>query len=331
MGATQVVNGIVCVYEAKRVMVCNVYTGEITWLPSISCDDSDFDSYSNSKSNYNSSYTTVSGYYFGYDPVNGVYKLLGISSSVFSFRGDLSVRKRAHIITLSPSSTASTSSSSWRKLHTAHIEPLTFPQESFLFNGLLYWVVDGGLGNQQRGLICLDLNTEEFHFIKPPQEPIFSGDYCSRWRIARFMERLAVLVPGKEDPPESLVIYTLDNNNYEDGSSVSSSWTRHTIPFPPGFGGSDRFDILPVGNLPTGQILLNKICLSRNSNSHCKPHYTPVYSYDHRTNKFEKFVAGDLSFNPFVTFHYFPCSISYTLEENSVPLDVLFRSARVER
>ncbi|KAL3520953.1 hypothetical protein ACH5RR_019102 [Cinchona calisaya] len=196
IGATKVVNGLVCVYEAKRVMVCNVYTGEIMWLPSIDSDS-------------NSNSTTLNDYYFGYDPVNGVYKLIRVSSSEFRFRGDFSIRKRADIITLSPSSTPS----SWRNLDMGHHEPRTFPDESFLFNGVLYWVMHEGLG-EQCGLLCLDLNTEEFHFIRPPQQPFFSSANGSPWRIARFMERLALLVPESQTAPALVYIYPLMPRTY---------------------------------------------------------------------------------------------------------------------
>ena len=112
----------------------------------------------------------------------------------------------------------------------------------------------------------------------PLQEAMFCRSRYA-WNIARTRGRLALFVPGMENPPESLFIYTPDS--YEDGGV--SSWTRHAIPYPAGFDGSSIFGIFPVGNLPIGHLLFINTELSQQDSS-CS---IKVYSYDHHSEKFQ--------------------------------------------
>lgn len=282
-GVTKVVNGLVCAYGSSGAMVCSVGTREIMWLPEIS-------------GFYNSVYED---YYFGYHPGSGVYKLLKLSKS--------NSEQEAHILTLG-------FDSSWRKLAIGlDGSSDRLPANSFLCNGVLYWVMHGLV--ERLGLISFDLNTEKFQFIEPPKHPIFSSRQC-RWRPAKFRGRLALLVDGfwNNAAAEWFSVYTLENGN----DRGSSSWDRHAIPIPPEFQGADSSCPLLVGNLPTGQILL--------TNMHFWLHrhdLIPIYSYDDQRNKFERFIVGSI---PWETIRAlgFTFSLSYIAHEDDVSLAALF-------
>ncbi|XP_027111151.1 F-box only protein 8-like [Coffea arabica] len=283
-GVTKVVNGLVCAYGSIGAMVCSVGTREIVWLPEIS-------------GFRNSAYED---YYFGYHPGNEVYKLLKISKS--------NSKQEAHILTLGRDS-------SWRKLAIGlDGSSERLPADSFLCNGVLYWVMHGLV--ERLGLISFDLKTEKFQFIEPPKHPIFSSRQ-SWWIPTKFRGRLALLVYGfwKNAEAECFSIYTLENCD----DRGSSSWDRHAIPTPPEFRGAGRFCAQLVGNLPTGQILLTDMHIWK----HCDD-FIPIYSYDDQRNEFEKFIVGSI---PQETIRAlgFTFRLSYMAQENVVSLAVLFR------
>lgn len=281
-GVTKVVNGLVCAYGSNGAMVCNICTRETVWLPEI-CG------FPNS---------TYEDYYLGYHPDNGLYKLLKISKSNFE--------QEAHVLTLG-------CDSSWRKLAIGLDGSDRFPAKSFLCNGVLYWALYGLV--ERLGLNSFDLKTEKFQFIGPPNEPIFSHrDY--RWTLAQFRGQLALLLHrfSKLVPDEGFVIRTLDNFDDQGGSS----WSKHVLPCPPGIQGAARLSMAPIGNLPTGQILLTDGRYWKDSNS-----FIPVYSYNDQEDKFERFIVGSVPREAIRTLRL-TFKISYFAEQNTVSLAVLF-------
>ncbi|KAL3533706.1 hypothetical protein ACH5RR_007227 [Cinchona calisaya] len=295
-GVTQVVNGLACVYEDERVLVCNVCTGEIMRLPE--------------------PLSMCRNYFFGYDSVDGIYKLLRLTrfpavrataaahyrraaataddylkepndhpraaaAAAYHRRAAADFLRKAadygleaEILTLGRDST-------WRKLAVPiGYTFIKFDTESLSINGVLYWV--NKLLGPSAGLISFNLKQEKFQLVKPPQEDMSLLLKSPNLKLAQFRGCVALSCIVAE-PECHFVLYVLE----EDEGNL---WSKHIIPLPPGFGGFASIGNIPVGNLPTGQLLLVNTrakVLAEGSSS-----FTPVYAYDHEKDKFERFVIG---------------------------------------
>ncbi|KAL3533708.1 hypothetical protein ACH5RR_007229 [Cinchona calisaya] len=295
-GVTQVVNGLACVYEDERVFVCNVRTGEITRLPD--------------------PLSICTKYYFGYDSVGGIYKLLRLNrfpavratmaahyrqaaakadyylkeandhpraaaAAAYHLRAAADFLRKAADYGLEVEILTLGHYSSWRKLAVPIGDAFVkFDTESLSVNGVLYWVNE--LLGPSAGLISFNLKQEKFQLVKPPQEDLWLLLKSPNLKLAQFRGRVA-LSCIVADPECHFVLYVLEDDE-------GNLWSKHVIPFPPGFGGFASIGTIPIGNLPTGQLLLANTrakVLARDSSS-----FTPVYAYDHEKDEFERFVVG---------------------------------------
>lgn len=285
IGITKVVRGLVCAYSANRVMVCNICTGQSMWLPDSSLSGS----------------STMSelSYHFGYDPVKRVYKLLKVSVTKVEFV----IAKKAQILTLGRDS-------SWRNLDMCYGQLSGLGADSYLCKGALYWVPSG------IDMVSFNLNTEKAQFIRLPPSPAFTSSRC--WFVSQFKGRPVVglaRVNGDKGKGEGLILYAL---NYHVGNDGLSYWSKYAMSYPPGV-----VNLIPVGNLPTGHILLvDSLALDCESLDSC----LPVYACDpHKeNNNFERFVIGYIPRLAVSSFHSFRISYIDLKEENIETLDVLF-------
>lgn len=271
-GVTQVVNGLICFYDRIRVFVSNICTGQVRELPN----------------NGFQANVTVIKYFLGFDPVDSVYKLLKISTfyeGLFSYR-------RGEIITLGRDP-------SWRDLDAVYAPLNSSDTQSFLVNGVLYWMYGrDSLDDCRYFLLSFDLHEEKFHRVKlPTVEPgLLLTQFRGRFALSAF------------DHCIGLSLYSLEDE-------FGNSWTEHRIKLPEELRSKHAAHSFPVGNLPSGQILL--------AIPSDKP-FTPVYSYDHNSNKFERFVVGN--FPPSLDLrNRAHCAASIScLVENDATFDVLF-------
>ncbi|KAL3533711.1 hypothetical protein ACH5RR_007232 [Cinchona calisaya] len=318
-GVTQVVNGLACVYEDESALVCNVCTGEIMRLPD--------------------TLSICRNYFFGYDSVDGIYKLLRLTrfpavraTAAAHYRraeataddylkaadnhpraateaayhrqaADDFLDKAAdyglevEILTLGQDS-------SWRELAVPFgVGLLKFDTESLSINGVLYWV--NKLLGQSAGLISFNLKQEKFQLVKPPQEELSMLLKSPNLKLAQFRGRVA-LSCIVADPECQFVLYVLEDNK-------GNLWSKHVIPFPPGFGGFASIGTIPVGNLPTGQLLLANTRAKVLAQGSCS--FALVYAYDHKKDEFERFVVG--KFPESMDLTGFRVSISCLVENNA--------------
>lgn len=268
-GITQLINGLACVYDNNCLTVWNIFTGEKMKLqdPVLPHQPS-----------------SISTYYFGYDPASRVYKLLRlITTDHFMFFH----RIEAEILTLGPRDINDSSSSSWRVLEDKVLTELQIfrilPSKGFAVDGVLYWMMSSPF--ELVSLISFDLNKEKFRRVKFPTDTSFPS-WAGEWKLAQSMGRLALWLPPIGDYDGSMdkcfSLFILQNDDGDGGDT----WTKHSIPLPSEFKVFAKYTIA-AGNLPTGQLLLlNPMVVAGNS--------TPVYSYDHHKSKLDKFVVGVL-------------------------------------
>lgn len=324
-GVTQVVNGLACFYVGNRVFACNVCSGEFMRLPDSNIRE-DAIQYS---------------YYLGFDPVNKVYKLLkwsliinkinpsrvaerAFDSRASSLSGNKFIfpnwespdySRECEVLTLGRDS-------SWRKLHDvvgpSVLMPFMFEAQSFLAGRFLYWLyAKAGVGHEAQGILfSFDLNKEKFIPVKGPKqiEPDYHLLSLVSRRFAQFKGRLATLctiaIPGFDN---CFFIDTLDDETGEE-------WTKHIIQWPSELGNGRN--LVPVGNLPTGQILFANVPERSNDEEDA---FTPIYSYDHQTNKVQRFVVGQFPRSLNLKDRMAIAVSASCMVEKIDPLDDLFR------
>ncbi|CAI9091264.1 OLC1v1026239C1 [Oldenlandia corymbosa var. corymbosa] len=297
-GLTTVVNGLVCVFETTRLLVCNIWTGETMQLPDVG--------YRENRCGF-----VGSKYYLGYDDDTRVYKLLNLSELYQSIVVPLDQFRSPYfkldfeILTLGHDS-------SWRRHPGVAGGPLVnmgsfFTEVPLLIKGVLYWMMSGQLNNC---LISFYLNKEEFQLIQAPlNDPSMIWEHI--WTFAQIGGRPALYQFRENvDYGRHLFFYLLDDD----------SWSSHSIPFPPEFVDLDY--LTSIGNLPTGQTLfIKENCLNDLLGSS-----TTIYSYDHQSKEFGKLFVGKichLKRNSRVAKTYLRRTIVTCLQEGSIaPLDV---------
>ncbi|CAI9087847.1 OLC1v1022031C3 [Oldenlandia corymbosa var. corymbosa] len=281
---TEVIHGLVCFYNRDSLFVCNIFTKEVKPLP-----------YCNNAIKY----------FFGYDAVNGVYKLL-----CFNLHS-------AQVLTLGIGSDYV-----WKM-----VDDFDFPRKgtflraklmpearSFCFDGVMYWLVVKGISRWKSRcfLVSFDLNEKNFRYIKVP--PGSTSQHLHSQCFVTFRGKLALSTPTRMGG------YKLSLNVLEDAEN--HVWTKHSVPLPEELDdkcASCRI-IIPVGNLPDGRMLL--------VNPQIKEEFaTAIYSYDHQSCKFERFRVGKFPFIDLVDVSESSANISCA-PENLAALDVLFSGAK---
>ncbi|CAI9087247.1 OLC1v1021274C1 [Oldenlandia corymbosa var. corymbosa] len=143
MRRTEVVNGLMCYYSFNQAFLYNIATRERLRLPRIPCIDE--------RGHYR--------YYFGFDPVNKLYKLLRIGYQC---------NWRCKILTIGKDKSWRTIYR-WRRSKNNPLMEVT--GRGICFNGVLYWMVSTN-GQHDQNLIAFDLAQEKFQVIPtPPGEP----------------------------------------------------------------------------------------------------------------------------------------------------------------
>ncbi|CAI9101709.1 OLC1v1039101C1 [Oldenlandia corymbosa var. corymbosa] len=282
---TEVVNGLICVRESNlRLRIYNLCTGQGMRLPDpLSCTSN-----------------RLIKFYLGYDPRIKVYKLLQLV-----FTNQLT----ALVMTLRPSN----SLSEWRKLDNdgcgLSVRPApagvnSLSEGSVLADGFLWWLC------RNYYLLSFDLNNEKFELVKVPAD--VRSTFHSRIVFIQSMGRPAiwVIISG------CFVLFVFENDN---------TWSKHCVPFPQELGRVEW--IVDAGNLPTGEILLMNVefryedflpsseilpmdveLMMGEPSLRYKDYKTPVYAYNHRTNKFDRFLVGKLYKNESLYYQRGPCS-----------------------
>ncbi|ESQ46166.1 hypothetical protein EUTSA_v10000505mg, partial [Eutrema salsugineum] len=115
--------------------------------------------------------------FLGYDPIDGVYKLLCMTT------GKKAVAKEIQVLTLGKET-------SWRKIETcAFVHSPHFPQiciDGVLYYGAYYWE-----GRKERGVVSFDVRSESFHLVKAPK-----GIGMKFTKMTRFNGKLALMYTG---------------------------------------------------------------------------------------------------------------------------------------
>ncbi|CAI9111930.1 OLC1v1012277C1 [Oldenlandia corymbosa var. corymbosa] len=257
---TEVINGIVCVYEPDsglsfRCTIYNVSTGQGMRVP-----DPTLHSY----------FDRLKSFHLGYDATSKMYKLLR-----FVYTNQL----QAEIMTLRPSNMLSI----WRKLDTdtCGISDFVAADVSSLRDGLqsgdgfLWWLT------KREYLISFDLSNEKFKWVQLPED--VRGAFRSDVFSTQSMGRPAIWVIPDADDSRYFVLFVFEN-------CESNTWSKHFVQFPEELGPVNYW-ICNVGNLPTGEILL------MNTREKYQDYSKPVYSYDHHTRKFDRYSVGKLPDN----------------------------------
>ncbi|CAI9103624.1 OLC1v1002144C1 [Oldenlandia corymbosa var. corymbosa] len=275
---TNVVNGLTCVCEgnpqAQRWTLHNICTGQKMSLPAPPPMNP----------------LTLSTCHLGYDPGSKVYKLLRlrwITNNVFNH--PRTVRPNAEIMTLGSSSTRL--SNSWRNLDKNESGIADLPLVSvfliqgitFSGDGVLYWL-------QHRHLISFDLNKEKFLVIKLLEDLVCND--CRMgvvWRLAESMGRLVVWRPHRvvdHRIPERFVLFILEDKE-------GNKWSKHSVKLPEELTREPGSNIIVVGKLPTGEMLLMNSVRENEL-----PRSRRVFSYNYLTNEFNGFSIGKLQIGP---------------------------------
>lgn len=283
VGATEVIDGLVCLYTVDRASICNVSTHEIMHLPPCSW-------YYTNQMTYNP--TSSDQYYLGFDSTckEYPYKLLRASTFVIRFEDpeDDYLVSDCEILTVGKDS-------SWRVLDNRPV--LDLWKQSVYINGILYWWHLSG-----KGFIGFCFKEEEFLLIgPPPMTQVREGSlYQCRGRLA--------LVGGLVDRKLELWEFQQveEKSNYGEGRGGETveplyKWIKHVIHIPYTFS-ADR-DCKLIGNLPTGAMLMTCGILEQEQEEKEKEinksttspvmAMPPIVSYDLTTGKFENFVIGN--------------------------------------
>lgn len=254
--ATQVVNGLVCLYAGNRVSIFNISTREIMNLPCSHLLDT--------AKNF--------VYYFGFAPISKEYKLVKSCSvpNYCSLINTVLYTKECHILALSGGNDAALPS--WRRLSRVHSSQIFFPNQCdsgfFIDGALCFWHVSG------RGFLILNCQDESFQQIDAP--PLASSVLrgCS---LLQFRGHFA-LASGVVDRKVQLWVLKLE---LFQGQPLSYEWTNQVIIDVPCDFPARSLGFSFLGNLPTGEMLFSDAELYESA--------LRFYSYDHTKGKFEKF------------------------------------------
>ncbi|CAA3029061.1 F-box At5g65850-like isoform X1 [Olea europaea subsp. europaea] len=240
---TQTINGLICLYinSDDLIFLCNISTHEIMMLPSPA---------------YN---TRHDKYYFGYDPIKDLYKLLKIHSEK---DGD---DYPCEILALGIDS-------SWRIAPPATLD---LKSQSICINGVLYWGRDG---HPNYTVVAFDLMKEEFR-VNPIPRYMTETNKWNRLNVMELGGRLTLVqVEACLFDDGKLILWELD----DDQVGELEFWTEHLVELPTEL--SEEGCRFPVGSLPTGELLLADYRLNSPMT---------VYSYDRAKGKFEKFLTAE--------------------------------------
>ncbi|CAI9106833.1 OLC1v1006066C1 [Oldenlandia corymbosa var. corymbosa] len=275
---TEVVNGLICVCDSDvHLTVYNVCTGQGMGLPD--------------PTHYN--LNPVSSFHLGYDPSSKMYKLLRLvhpfSRTYYRSFQQINQTLEAEILTLGPSGSQST----WRKLDTI----ASGIGDLMEWRGFFGWFENSFSGDGiiwlsgQMSLLSFDLNKEKFRLIKFPEDVSqaiemnkfdFSDSRLNGYILTQSMGRPALWI--KTGHPKSLMLFVLEDEE-------ANVWSKHHVQFPDELGEVDRIAV-EAGNLPTGELLL------MNGRVEDQGDCRPVFSYNHGTHKFDRFVIGKHPENP---------------------------------
>ncbi|CAK9178844.1 unnamed protein product [Ilex paraguariensis] len=314
-GVTQVINGLFCFYSGHCASLCNISTHEIMQLPS-----------SNHKSK-----DPYPDYYFGFDAIAEEYKLL--KSYGDGHKTKINYTPKCEIITLGKDA-------SWRRIDKWKI----IWTQSFCVNGVLYWMNPNRRPwdlDDMHNFIAFDLKEEQFQELPQPPASSKQGD------LVQFGGKLA-LVHGFDDLKLKLWVLeeqgegelrSMSWTNYEsyvpDGVCNHVKWWNNSNSYQPNYpmllqlapplhaqNGPDGGEhVFPVGNLPTGEILLNGGRIRS---------LMSVYSYDHN-GKFKEIDIGQLPETPDLVERKGDVFRLYYHEENVTPLKDLISSKQFDK
>ncbi|CAI9765365.1 unnamed protein product [Fraxinus pennsylvanica] len=249
---TQAINGLVCLYDNtnNRIFLCNIYTRENLELPSLRFD------------------TRRAKYYFGYDPIKDLYKLLKVCSDkvgdIFTLGIDTPMFRGGYpceILTLGIDS-------SWRIVPPATLDLKT---QSICIDGVLYWGRDG---HPNYAVVAFDLMKEKFR-VEPIPDYMAETIKWNRFNVMGLGGRLTLAqVEACLFDDGKLILWEFDDDQV--------GWTKHIVELPTEL--SEEGCRFPVGSLPTGELLLADYRLNSPMT---------VYSYDRAEGKFEKFLMAE--------------------------------------
>ncbi|KAK9285640.1 hypothetical protein L1049_024838 [Liquidambar formosana] len=188
-------NGLLCLCAEQNSHHCfyilNPFTGECMTLPKIKTDPK---------------HTSVSG--FGFSSKTNQYKVIRISCRWEP--GSSSTKAEAEIYTVG-------SGGSWREIGYAPDYYFLGGYAIFL-NGALYWIVDGGIGEHFRELVCaFDIGNEQF--LKIPLPVSYFSEQHGFWTNIGVLEG-RLYVCGAYSGVE---IWVMNDNGVEE------SWTKEVV------------------------------------------------------------------------------------------------------
>ncbi|KAM3282835.1 hypothetical protein P3S67_026480 [Capsicum chacoense] len=264
IGFTQVINGLFCFYTqgvGGVLTLCNCYTCETRNIPLPRF----------------SWWTHKIQFYLGFDLSGGNYKLLSLGSP----RNHDLVMYQA-ILTLGGMNNHNITIGSWIKMLPTdslltEIDVLCKP--SLCINGILHWLVE--CKDNKRKILAFNLLRGCFYDIFLPAEIAAAAAKMVSFKGSSTVESLAVgcLVAGEDSVTSSSKLNIWELNKWR-------SWIKHSINLPEELVRCNREMWCSFGNFPTGEILL------ANPKANDDSDFFPIYSYDHSTQKFQRFVLG---------------------------------------
>ncbi|CAA0396968.1 unnamed protein product [Arabidopsis thaliana] len=142
------VRGLICCLNGTKVLIGNPSTGEFVTLPKLKTKKRFIDRVS----------------FFGYDPVNDLYKVLCITQLYVHFIDDIRIiRTEEHqVFTLG-------AKQEWRMIECKHHHYLADPEKKGIcMDGVVYYVAR--INHKLLSLISFNLRSEEFNVIKFPKD-----------------------------------------------------------------------------------------------------------------------------------------------------------------
>ncbi|KAH7842641.1 hypothetical protein Vadar_007629 [Vaccinium darrowii] len=262
-GATQVINGLFCLFADHHAWVCSISTGEIRKLTDLCLDELLAE--------------IACNYYFGFVATSNEYKLLKLCTR------DLFKERDCAVLTLGKDTL-------WRTRLRNYSDYPPEPEiyvagDSIYIDGTLYcW---SGMDFCSGELIAFSFQDESFQVIGPPPRASTTLVDPSDLVLLQFRGHFAV---AKEKNFGGLVDRELELWVLEQSTPSSYKWFYEVINIPLGF---PYLGFSFLGNLPpTGEMLLTSFATDHES-------AVPVYSYDHTKGKFEKFIIGKFPLSPY--------------------------------